>query len=110
MTFNGVTATVTEHVENSSGKFSVRLDDVQVTSAGEEFALGTPVRVRNVAQPGPRATLVLVAGRPIDPGWGQDDERYWSAPATQVWPSIVSQPGDSQNVRVLLRESAGDDR
>jgi hypothetical protein len=45
------------------------------------------VRFRNIPGLPPRVALVLVAGRPVDPGRGDNGTGYASVPAGQVWPS-----------------------
>lgn len=80
-----------EHVRSDAGRLAVGLDDVQVTALSLGLALGTPVRFRNLPGLRPRASLVLVAGRPVDPGWGDDGTGYASLPAGQVWPSASAE-------------------
>jgi hypothetical protein len=70
--------------------------DVHVTASRRGLALGTPVRFRNIPRLRPRVALVLVAGRPIDPGWGDDGVRFTSAPASQVWREV--EPGPAKQI------------
>jgi len=76
-----------EHVKSDAGRLAVGGDDVQVTARSLGLAPGTPVRFRNIPGLAPRVALVLVAGRPVDPGWGDNGTGYASLPAGQVWPS-----------------------
>jgi hypothetical protein len=69
---NGGTAAITEHVVINSGRLTVAAGDLRVTSAIAGKPLGTPVKFRNIPQLPPRVSLILVAGRPIDPGWAQN--------------------------------------
>lgn len=84
---SGAGGTITEHVMSGKGRLAVGLDDVQVTAPSLGLAPGTPVRFRNVPGLRPPVALVLVAGRPVDPGWGEGGPGYASVPAGQVWPS-----------------------
>lgn len=76
-----------EHVKSDAGRLEVGGDDVQVSARSLGLAPGTPVRFRNIPGLAPRVALVLVAGRPVDPGWGDNGTGYASLPAGQVWPS-----------------------
>jgi hypothetical protein len=93
---SGGAGTITEHVESNAGRLSVGLDEVQVTATSLGLAPGTPVRFHNIPGLRPRVALVLVAGQPVDPGWGEGGPAYASVPAGLVWPS----PGAVGLVRV----------
>lgn len=97
----GYAATVTEHVENASGRLTAGLADVHVTSVSSGIALGTPVRFRNLPGVPPAAAVVLVAGQPIDPGWGKNGVGYAEIPAAQVWPSYQPQAVELVPVRLV---------
>lgn len=87
MSASGAGGTITEHVKSGKGRLAVGLDDVQVTAPSLRLAPGTPVRFRNVPGLRPRAALVLVAGWPVDPGWGEGGTGYASVQAGLIWPS-----------------------
>lgn len=116
---------ITEHVMSDTGRLAVGLDDVHVTASRLGLALGTPVRFRNIAGLLPRAALVLVAGQPVDPGWGENGTGDALIPTGLVWPSsgaggivtvrFVNVPVTITNLgraplRVLLAGSATDEQ
>jgi hypothetical protein len=84
----GSPATVTVHVLNASGSLTIGLEDLHLPPAvsGSGLALLTPVSFRNIPQLRPSVSVVVVPGRPIDPGSAQDGSTTGSFPPAQLWP------------------------